>query len=152
MVDGFFDMKKVTVGGIIAAVLIGLIIFLRISNDFPSGETDFVFHVRLADPKMYQNGVYQEIFDLPPGDYKFKFIANGDSPQILSILIEGEKFSFSEDFELEGTAHTTPISEYFTWNYLGEKRFEMPDWQSLEISINPNGNMQGPVSVMISST
>ena len=75
-------MKKITVGGIIAAVLIGLIIFLRISNDFSGEETDFVFHVRLAEPKMYENGVYQEVFDLPPGEYRFKFIANGDSPQI----------------------------------------------------------------------
>lgn len=142
-------MKKVTVGAIIAAVLIGLIIFLRVSNDLPSQDVDFVFHVRLAEPAMYENGVYQEIFDLPPGEYRFKFIANGDSPQILSILMEGDDFLFSEDFELEGTAHTTPISEYFTWNYLGENRIKISDWQTLEISIDPHGNLRGPVSVMI---
>jgi len=145
-------MKKVTVGAIIGAVLIGLIIFLRISNDFPSSETDFVFHVRLAEPEMYQNGIYQEVFDLPPGEFRFKFIANGDSPQILSISMKGEGFSFSEDFELEGTAHTTPISEYFTWDYLGERTIKASDWQSLQVSIDPHGNLQGPVSVMISST
>ncbi|MFB5597567.1 MAG: hypothetical protein ACE5RJ_00910 [Nitrosopumilaceae archaeon] len=145
-------MKKITVGGIIAAVLIGLIIFLRISNDFPSGEADFIFHVRLADSKMYENGVYQEIFDLPPGEFRFKFIANGDSPQMLSISMRGDKFSFSEDFELKSTAHTTPISEYFTWNYTGEKKIKTSDWQSLEVSIDPHGNLQGPVSVMIVAT
>ncbi len=144
-------MKKITVGGIIAAVLIGLIIFLRISNDFSGGETDFVFHVRLAEPKMYENGVYQEVFDLPPGEYRFKFIANGDSPQILSISMKGEEVSFSEDFELEGRAHTTPISEYYTWNYLGENRIKTFDWQSLQVTIDPHGNLQGPVSVMIES-
>lgn len=145
-------MKKIAVGVIIAAVLIGLIIFLRISNDFSSKEADFVFHVRLADPEIYKNGVYQEILDLPPGKYKFKFIANGDSPQILSISLKGKDFSFSEDFKLEGIAHTTPISEYFTWNYLGKDTIETSDWQSLEVTIDPHGNLQGSVSVMISST
>lgn len=145
-------MRKITVGAIIAAVLIGLIVFLRISNDFPSGGADFVFHVRLAEPEIYKNGVYQETLDLPPGEYSFKFIANGDSPQILSISMMGEDFSFSEDFKLEGTAHTTPISEYFTWSYLGKDKIETSDWQSLHITIDPHGNLQGPVSVMISSS
>ena len=142
-------MKKITVGVIIAAVLIGLIIYLRIGNDFPGGGTDFVFHVRLADPEMYKNGIYQETFDLPPGEFRFKFIANGDSPQTLSISMKGEEFSFYEDFELKGTAYTTSISEYFTWDYLGEKKIEISNWKSLEVSIDPNGNLQGPVSVMI---
>ncbi len=142
-------MKKITVGVIIAAVLIGLIIYLRISNDFPDGGTDFVFHVRLADPEMYKNGIYQETFDLPPGEFRFKFIANGDSPKNLSISMEGEEFSFYEDFELKGTAYTTSISEYFTWDYLGEKKIEISNWKSLQVSIDPNGNLQGPVSVMI---
>ena len=142
-------MKKITVGVIIAAVLIGLIIYLRISNDFPDGGTDFVFHVRLADPEMYKNGIYQETFDLPPGEFRFKFIANGDSPKNLSISMKGEEFSFYEDFELKGTAYTTSISEYFTWDYLGEKKIEISNWKSLEVSIDPNGNLQGPVSVMI---
>lgn len=142
-------MKKITVGVIIAAVLIGLIIYLRISNDFPDGGTDFVFHVRLADPEMYKNGIYQETFDLPPGEFRFKFIANGDSPKNLSISMEGEEFSFYEDFELKGTAYTTSISEYFTWDYLGEKKIEISNWKSLEVSIDPNGNLQGPVSVMM---
>lgn len=145
-------MRKITVGAIIAVVLIGLIVFLRISNDFPSGGADFVFHVRLAEPEIYKNGVYQETLDLPPGEYRFKFIANGDSPQILSISMMGEDFSFSEDFKLEGTAHTTPISEYFTWSYLGKDKIETSDWQSLHITIDPHGNLQGPVSVMISSS
>ena len=144
-------MKKITAGIIIAAVLIGLIIYLRISNDFPSKETDFVFHVRLADPEMYKNGIYQETFDLPQGEFRFKFIANGDSPQILSISMEGEEFSFYEDFELKGIAYTTSISEYFTWDYLGEKKIEISDWKSLQVSIDPNGNLQGPVSVMIAA-
>lgn len=144
-------MKKITVGVIIAVVLIGLIIYLRISNDFPDGGTDFVFHVRLADPEMYKNGIYQETFDLPPGEFRFKFIANGDSPQTLSISMEGEEFSFYEDFELKGTAYTTSISEYFTWDYLGERKIEISDWKSLQVSIDPNGNLQGPVSVMITA-
>jgi hypothetical protein len=63
--------------------------------------------------------------------------------------MKGGKFSFSEDFELKGTAHTTPISEYFTWNYLGEKKIKISDWQSLEVSIDPHGNLKGSVSIML---
>ena len=135
-----------------AGIALVAIFILRVVISDTSETTDFVYHTLLADPEIYENGVYTETFDIAAGNYKFKFIPNGDSPQTLSIDLNGESFSFSENFELEGTSHKSPISEYFTWNYLGQKEFQLSQGQSLEITVNPNGNTVGTVSVMIGLT
>lgn len=145
-------MKKVIYGGVAAGVALVAIFVLRVVISDTSETTDFVYHTLLADPEIYENGVYSETFDMSAGNYKFKFIPNGDSPQTLSIDLNGESFSFSENFELEGTSHKSPISEYFTWDYLGQKEFQLTQGQSMEITINPNGNTAGTVSVMIGLT
>lgn len=145
-------MKKAVYGGVAAGIALVAIFVLRVVISDTSETTDFVYHTLLADPKIYENGVYSETFDIAAGNYKFKFIPNGDSPQTLSIDLNGESFSFSENFELEGTSHKSPISEYFTWDYLGQKEFQLTQGQSLEITINPNGNTAGTVSVMIGLT
>ena len=142
-------MKKAVYGGVAAGIALVVIFILRVVISDTSETTDFVYHRLLADPEIYENGVYSESFDIAAGNYKFKFIPNGDSPQTLSIGLNGESFSFSEDFELEGTSHKSPISEYFTWDYLGQKEFQLTQGQNLEITINPNGNTVGTVSVMI---
>jgi hypothetical protein len=142
-------MKKTVFGGIFAGVAIVIILVLRVVISDTSESTEFVYHVLLADPENYENGVYLESFSIAAGNYKFKFIPNGDSPQMLSISLEGESYSFYEDFRLEGTVHTSPISEYYTWDYLGQKEIQIPQGQTLRISINPNGNLVGTVSVMI---
>lgn len=103
----------------------------------------------MADPDLYKNGVYSNTFTLNNGDYTFKFVPNGDSPQSLTILLKGEDFTFSENFKLKGTLHQTGISEYYTWNYVGQKTISIPSQQLISIEINPNGNELGPVSVDI---
>ena len=145
-------MKKAVYGGIAAGIALVAIFVLRVVISDTSETTDFVYHTLLAEPEIYENGVYTETFDIAAGNYKFKFIPNGDSPQTLSIQLNGESFSFSEDFKLEGTSHKSPISEYFTWDYLGQKDFQLTQGQSMEIIINPNGNTAGTVSVMIGLT
>ena len=145
-------MKKAVYGGIAAGIALVAIFVLRVVISDTSETTDFVYHTLLAEPEIYENGVYAETFDIAAGNYKFKFIPNGDSPQTLSIQLNGESFSFSEDFKLEGTSHKSPISEYFTWDYLGQKDFQLTQGQSMEIIINPNGNTAGTVSVMIGLT
>ena len=142
-------MKKVVFGGIFGGIALVIILILRVVISDASESTDFVYHMLLADPEIYENGIFSESFQIPAGSYKFKFIPNGDSPQTLSIELKGEAFSFSENFELEGTSHKSPISEYFTWDYLGQKEFQLTQGQSLEITINPNGNTDGTVSVLI---
>lgn len=62
-----------------------------------------IFHVRLADPKLYEEGVFSDTFFIKNGTYKFRFVSNGDSPKVLTVTLKGNSFSFSEDFKLNGT-------------------------------------------------
>ena len=112
-----------------------------------SDEKREVYHITLADPDLYKEGVFADVFDIQKGDYQFRFIPNGDSPKTLSIKLGGDSFSFSEDFELVGTPHDTGLSVYYTWNYQGLKEIRVEEDQQLRIEINPHNNLQGPVSV-----
>ncbi len=136
--------KLLGVGLVVAVLIIGLI-FLDSSDSMLKEEV--AFHITLADPELYSNGVYQSSLDINEGQYFFRFVPNGDSPKILSISVVGKDLNFSEDFELIGTPHDTGISEYYTWDYDGQKTIVVSEKQDIEISINPNGDLIGPVSV-----
>ncbi len=110
---------------------------------------DEIFHVTLADPQLYENGIYSDSFLISEGEYHFRFVPNGSSPETLSISLNGSELDFSEDFKLENTLHQTGISEYYTWEYLGQKEITVSENQQLIIIINPNGNVMGSVSVDI---
>lgn len=138
--------KKIIV--IIPIMLIIVVIGLSFSHD-DDKNNNVVFHVTLADPDLYKNGIYSDTFIVNKGDYVFRFVPNGDSPQSLTILLKGEDYNFSENFRLKGTLHQTGISEYHTWNYDGQKAISIPTQQTIIIEINPNGNELGPVSVDI---
>ena len=133
---------------IIPVVLIIVVIGLSF-NQVDKKNSNVVFHVTLADPDLYKNGIYHNTFTVNKGDYIFKFVPNGDSPQSLTILLKGEDYDFSENFKLRGTLHQTGISEYYTWNYDGQKAISIPVQQIIAIEINPNGNELGSVSVDI---
>lgn len=134
---------------IIPIVIVVVIVLVSFSLDETSKENNTLFHVTLADPNLYVNGVYTEVFSLEKGEYFFRFVPNGSSPEILSITLKGDTFDFSEDFKLIGIPHQTGISEYFTWDYDGERNILIPEKQEISISINPNGNVMGSVSVDI---
>ncbi len=126
-------------------------IFVVISSSEPSEKNgNLVFHVTLADPDLYTNGAYTATFTIDRGEYSFRFVPNGSSPEILSITLNGDDFDFSEDFKLESTSHQTGTSEYFTWKYEGQKIIWVNEMQKISIIINPNGNVIGSVSVDIS--
>lgn len=129
----------------IIVAVIGLVISLNNEEE----ENDSIFHVTLADPKMYENNVFSDVFFVEPGEYSFRFVPNGDSPQILSISLQGKNFRYDENFRLNGTLHDTGISQYYTWDYDGQKRIEISQGEELRIQINPNGNVLGSVSVDI---
>ena len=75
-------------GAIVAAVsIVILIVFLGLNFDV--NKTDDAFHVTLADPTMYENGVYTDSFEIEEGSYQFGFVPNGDSPQTLTISLSG---------------------------------------------------------------
>ncbi|MBM3910018.1 MAG: hypothetical protein FJ356_00010 [Thaumarchaeota archaeon] len=143
-------MKK----GIFGVAIAVIISFLAVLVFFDFGQPEFkkadrIYHVTLASPDLYKEGVFVDSFLIQKGEYLFRFVPNGDSPEILSITLTGSSFSFSEDFGLEGSSHETGISVYYTWDYIGEKQLSIPDEQELEILINPHGNIQGPVSLDI---
>jgi hypothetical protein len=152
--------KKPIIGCIILAVIIGVIfVGAQINPDNPEN-TNVVFHVTLADPALYDvNGVYYGSFTVEEGCYKFRFVANGDSPKNLSITLrhiatnEGhEQYLlntriFTEDYNLQGTLVEDELSSWYVWDYLGEKRISFDGSYTMEIVISPNRNLVGPVSI-----
>ena len=144
--NAYFMNKKIIIIPIIA--ILGIVVVGFSSNE-TSEKNDILFHVTLADPDLYINGVYTKEFILEKGEYFFRFVPNGSSPKILSITLNGDTFDYSEDFDLIGTPHQTGNSEYFTWNYDGEKNIINSEMQKVSITINPNGETIGSVSVDI---
>ena len=59
-------------------------------------QPEAIFHVTLADPELYQDGIFSDFFQIQEGTYVFRFVPNGDSPQELSISLEGESFSVTK--------------------------------------------------------
>ncbi|MDF2421770.1 MAG: hypothetical protein OPY06_02045 [Nitrosopumilus sp.] len=133
----------------ISMVVILVIVLVGFSSNETGEKTNILFHITLADPDLYVNGVYTEKFTLEKGEYLFRFVPNGSSPKILSITLSGDTFDYSEDFKLIGTSHQTGISEYFTWDYDGQKNIFVLEMQELSITINPNTETLGSVSVDI---
>ena len=106
-----------------------------------------IFHITLADPELYTNGVYTDKFLIEPGTYFLRFVPNGSSPEILSIKLIGQNYAFEENFELVGIPHESETAKYFTWKYDGNEKIIIDSSQEISISINPNGNVKGSVSV-----
>ena len=106
-----------------------------------------IFHITLADPELYANGVYTDKFLIEPGTYFFRFVPNGSSPEILSIKLIGQNYAFEENFELVGIPHESETAKYFTWKYDGNEKIIIDSSQEISISIDPNGNVKGSVSV-----
>ncbi len=138
--------KKIVIIPIVVIIAIFVVIF---SSDPSEKNSNIVFHVTLADPDLYTNGIYTDTFTIDKGEYSFRFVPNGSSPEILSIILNGENFDFSEDFKLQSTLQQTGTSEYFTWKYDGQKIILISEMQGISIIINPNGNVMGSVSVDI---
>lgn len=132
---------------ILAPIVIAIIVVIGSFSGGSITKDESAFHVTLASPEQYPDGVYSSNFELRKGDYSFRFVPNGDSPQTLTISINGEEITFSEDFKLKGELHETGISEYYTWDYDGQKIIQNPIDQEISILINPNGNLLGSVSV-----
>ena len=134
---------------LVPIIVIFVVIMMNFSSNEGSKESDVVFHVTLADPNLYVNGIFTDELILEKGEYVFRFVPNGSSPEILSISLANNVLNFVEDFQLESISHKTEISEYFTWKYDGEKIFSISEKQEISIAINPNGNVMGSVSVDI---
>ena len=147
-------MKKKPILGVICLVIIPVVIIFgdQVNPDnLKDSEIDGsnVFHIRLADPTLYEKGVYVDYFQVEKGVYEFRFVPNGDSPQKLSIKLfaESDVVLMDNHFELEGSLVEDDISSWYTWDYLGEKRISFDELQQIKIIVSPNGDLRGPVSI-----
>ena len=140
-------MNKKSIG--ILTIVIVAILGVSISMNSEEKNDNVVFHITLADPELYTNGIYTSNFTIESGSYFFRFVPNGSSPEILSIKLNGQNYNFSENFKLKGIPHESETSKYFTWKYEGQKNITNNSLKEISIIINPNGNVMGSVSVDI---
>jgi hypothetical protein len=139
--------KKIVVIPIIAIVGFIAIDWITGFSDQKEKNNDIVFHITLANPELYTNGVYTDEFLIEPGTYFFRFVPNGSSPEILSIKLTSQNYEFVENYTLIGTPHESETAKYFTWKYEGKGEIIIESSKQISISINPNGNVNGSVSV-----
>ena len=139
--------KKIVIIPIIVIVGFIAIDWITGFSDQKEKNNDIVFHITLANPELYTNGVYTDEFSIEAGTYFFRFVPNGSSPEILSIKLTSQNYEFVENFNLIGIPHESETSKYFTWVYEGNGEIMINSSQNISISINPNGNVNGSVSV-----
>lgn len=137
--------------GVYIAIAVGIAVAIGFFGTQNGGvdHKNSVFHVTLANTKNYEGGVFTDSFEIEEGTYAYRFVPNGDSPQNLIISLDGESIHYLENFILKGTPHKTAISTYYTWGYSGNIGIKIPKKQEVKITIDPNGNLLGPVSVDI---
>ena len=158
--------KKPIIGGIILAAIIGVVfVGAEINPDNPENEKDLnseVWSTRIAGPAFDNtwNHKYSPITLERKVPYEFDFVPMGDSPERLKISVvwSGQGVHvFSEMFILEGTLVDTGISEYYTWDYTGNKNFEISYEQcpnqktcNYDIIVERYGNLKGSVTISLS--
>jgi hypothetical protein len=158
--------KKPIVGGIILASIIGVVFAgAQINPDNPENQKDSnseVWSTRIAGPAFDDtwNHKYSPITLERKIPYEFDFVPMGDSPERLKISVvwSGQGVHvFSEMFILEGTLVDTGISEYYTWDYTGNKNFEISYEQcpnqktcNYDIIVERYGNLKGSVTISLS--
>ena len=158
--------KKPIIGGIILAVIIGVVfVGAEINPDNPDNtESGEVWSIRIAGPEWDDHPTYRvNLPNLEEGTYKLGFVPMGDSPKKIRIDIKvrsaGSDFAgtgwgslFSEKFILKGTLIDTGVSKYYTWEYVGDKYVYIPEVEreaDYEITISRSGNLKGSVSIQL---
>ena len=157
--------KKPIIGGIILIAIIGMVYAgAQINPDNPENENSpnsEVWSTRIAGPEFdnISNHRYEPITLERKVPYEFHFVPMGDSPERLKISVvwSGQGVQvFSEMLILEGTLVDTGISEYYTWDYTGNKNFEISYQQcpnqktcNYDIMVERYGNLKGSVSIQL---
>ena len=151
--------KKPIIGSIILAAIIAIVFFgAQINPDNPENEESSkseVWSARIAGPEFdnISHHRYSSITLERKVPYEFDFVPMGDSPEFIKISLGNV---FSEMFILEGTLTDTGISEYYTWDYTGNKNFEIslnqcPNQETCDydIIVERYGNLKGSVSISL---
>ena len=151
--------KKPIIGSIILATIIAIVLFgAQINPDNPENEENSkseVWSARIAGPEFdnVSHHRYSSITLERKVPYEFDFVPMGDSPEFIKISLGNV---FSEMFILEGTLMDTGISEYYTWDYTGNKNFEIsfnqcPNQETCDydIIVERYGNLKGSVSISL---
>ena len=167
--------KTVIAGGIVAAAIIVSITYGAVANpggdpikEEPSSE---VWNFRFSGQEFHN--ISSHGFDgisLETGNtYQFKFVPMGDSPEQLRLSLVGISPSvqvFSDTLYLKKTLVDTGISKYYTWEYIGDKFFQISDKECYEkdstsstilkkplcyyeLNVERIGNLMGSVSISI---
>ena len=158
--------KKPIIGVIIlAAIIVVVSVGAQINPDNPENEENQkseVWSTRISGPEFDDvfNHRYSPITLERKVPYKFDFVPMGDSPERLKISVvwSGQGVQvFSEMLILEGTLVDTGISEYYTWDYTGNKNFEISYQQcpnqktcNYDIMVERYGNLKGSVTISLS--
>ena len=161
--------KKPIIGGIILVAIIGVVYAgAQINPDNPENEespNSEVWSIRMAGPEWDDRQSHRAALpNLEEGTYKLGFVPMGDSPSKIRIDIKvrsaGSDFAgatwtpmFSEKFVLKGAPVDTGISEYYTWEYVGQKYVYIPEVEreaNYEITITRTGNLKGSVTISLS--
>ena len=167
--------KSAIVVGIAAAVVAVSMAYGAIAN--PGGESEVeepgseVWNFRFSGPEFHN--ISSHGFDgisLETGStYQFKFVPMGDSPEQLRISLVGKSPSvkvYSEGLYLKKTLVDTGVSKYYTWDYIGDRFFQISDKECYEkdttsstifkkqsciyeLNVERIGNLMGSVSISI---
>ena len=167
--------KMVIAGGIVAVAIVVSMAYGAIAN--PGGEpvkeepSSEVWNFRFSGQEFHN--ISSHGFDgisLETGNtYQFKFVPMGDSPEQLRLSLVGISPSvqvFSDTLYLKKTLVDTGISKYYTWEYVGDKFFQISDKECYEkdstsstilkkplcyyeLNVERIGNLMGSVSISI---
>ena len=125
-------------------------------------------------PGAYTHCEYREVVVVGDGIYEFRFVPNGDSPQKLSVELD---YSPSTEWQVDRPEHVSlhyvlvgnlveeGMSSWYTWKYqldggkvnygFIQTKHQLPceicvkidEPQLMEISIDPRGDLNGPISI-----
>ena len=158
---------------IIGVVVFGGAIYPEYVDSQKPIKNTTVFHVTLADPALYDcvtlgastHCEYREVIFVEDGMYEFRFVPNGDSPQKLSVELKSHLLPWDDSYHeyvslhyvLVGNLVEEGMSSWYTWKYQinssqinlgdGETGFKIDEPQQVEISIDPHGYLNGPISI-----
>ena len=149
--------KMIIVGGIVIAVIVISMAYGAQMN--PGGNEQKradseIWSFRFSGPEFHDVSSHQftDITLERNIPYKFEFVPMGDSPERVAIQLG----SYSETFILERELVDTGISKYYTWDYSGDKYFEIPNQQctnqnvcNYDLKIQRFGNLKGSVSISL---